>query len=360
LPSQSARSDQHGGPAVESPAGLGVAADSRATGGTTPAAHSVFAQPWWLDAVAPGCWDASVVTRGDEVVARLPFVVKSRFGVTVLTQPPLTPFLGPWIRETASKPANQLEAEKELTFALIDQLPPFVAFRQSFAPAVTNWLPFYWRGFAATTRYTYRVDGLHDLDEVWRNFAHNTRKQIRKAQKELSVRADLGVDVLLALNRQIFDRQGLPAPIDGDLLGRLDAACESHGRRTLLFAVDAQDRVHAAAFIVHDGSVSYLLISGADSSLRSSGAQSYLTWEAIQRSALISTSFDFAGSMIESIERFNRGFSARQLPYLHVRRTRSGVKPFFAAQDEFRRLAMAARRKVRGRTGPAPGGSVAG
>jgi hypothetical protein len=315
---------------------------------TTPAAHTIFAQPWWLDAVAPGSWGESVVRSGNDVVARLPFVVKERFGLRVLTQPQLTPFLGPWVRNTGSKPTRQLELEKDLMSELIDQLPRHDVFRQNFSPAVGNWLPFYWKGFEASTRYTYRIDDLRDLDAVWGDFAHNVRRHVRKAQKQLAVRTDLDIDVLHGLYRQIFDRQCIPAPVGADLLRRLDQACAERGARTLLFAVDAEERVHAAAFVLHDGNVSYLLTSGVDTELRASGAQSLLAWEAIRCSARASRAFDFAGSMIEAVERFNRGFGARQSPYVFVRRMRRRLRPLFAAQDELRALKAAVRKRRAG------------
>jgi hypothetical protein len=319
------------------------------THGASAGTHSIFQQPWWLEAVAPGHWGEAIVKRGDEVFARLPYVIKQRLGLTVLTQPPLTPSLGPWTRETPGKYAKQLETEKDLMSDLIDRLPPFDAFRQSFSPAVTNWLPFYWAGFEATTRYTYRIPDLSDLDAVWNDLAANVRRHVRKAEKELSLRTDLGVDVLLELNRQIFERQGLPAPYSAQLLRRLDRACAERDANALLFAVDTKDRVQAAAFVVHDGAVSYPLTSGVDTELRSSGAQSFLTWAAIRHAAGVSRSFDFAGSMLESVERFNRAFGAHQCPYLFVRRTRSHVKPLILAQDGGRALALAARRALRER-----------
>ena len=46
----------------------------RADAGSIPWVNSVFEQPWWLDAVAPGPWSAAEVRRGDEVVARLPYM----------------------------------------------------------------------------------------------------------------------------------------------------------------------------------------------------------------------------------------------------------------------------------------------
>jgi hypothetical protein len=326
----------------------GAVAPAESSGAST-CTHTIFEQPWWLEAVAPGRWGEAIVRRGDEVFARLPFVMKHRLGMTVLTQPPLTPSLGPWIRETPGKYAKQLENEKDLMSDLIDELPPFDAFRQSFCPAVTNWLPFYWAGFEATTRYTYRIPDISDLDAVWNDLAANVRRHVRKAEKELALRTDLGVDVLLELNRQIFERQGLPAPYSGQLLRRLDRACAEREANALLFAVDTKDRVQAAAFVVHDGDVSYLLTSGVDTELRGSGAQSFLTWAAIRHAAGVSRSFDFAGSMLESVERFNRSFGAHQRPYLFVRRTRSHVKPLLMAQDRARALALTARRAMRER-----------
>ena len=325
--------------------------------------HSVFEEGWWLEAVVPDCWGEAIVKRGDEVFARLPYVLKQRLGVKVVTQPPLTPSLGPWIRQTPGKYAKQLETEKDLMSELIEQLPPFDAFRQNFSPAVTNWLPFYWAGFEATPRYTYRIPDLSDLDAVWSDLAPNVRRHIRKAEKELTLRTDLGVDVLAQLNRQIFERQGLPAPYGVNMLRRLDRACAERGAHSTLFAVDTRDRVQAAAFVVHDGDVSYLLTSGVDTALRGSGAQSLLTWAAIRQSADVSRSFDFAGSMLEPVERFNRAFGARQRPYLFVRRTRSQVKPLLLAQDRARTLVRAARRRVKARRRAASGeasGSTSG
>jgi hypothetical protein len=341
---------ESGAPAPDRPE-PGVA-PARSHAAAAPCTHSIFEEAWWLEAVAPGSWGEAIVKRGEEVFARLPYVLKRRLGVRVVTQPPLTPSLGPWIRQTPGKYAKQLETEKDLMSELIEELPPFDAFRQNFSPAVTNWLPFYWAGFEATPRYTYRIPDLSDLDAVWDDLAPNVRRHVRKAEKELTLRTDLGVDVLHELNRQIFERQGLPAPYDAQLLRRLDRACAERGANATLFAVDTRDRVQAAAFVVHDGDVSYLLTSGVDTALRGSGAQSFLTWAAIRQSAAVSGSFDFAGSMLEPVERFNRAFGARQRPYLFVRRTRAQVTPLLIAQDRARALTRAARRwrKARGGT----------
>ena len=295
--------------------------------------HALFEQPWWLEAVAPGRWGASVVEANGEIAARLPYAVHERYGMRILSQPPLTTTLGPWLRPTPGKYVTRLEHEKDVMTELIAGLPRHDAFRQTFPPAVMNVLPFLWAGFEATVRYTYRIPDLGDVDAVWGELAHGVRRHIRKAEKELEVRTDLGVEVLVDLNRQIFARQGLAPPFSADVLRRLDAACGARGHRRMLFAVDAQDRVHAAAFLVHDPNTSYLLTSGVDTELRSSGAQSLLVWEAIRYAATVSRCFDFAGSMLEQVERFNRSFGARQTPYLYVERSRPHVRAMLLARE---------------------------
>ena len=60
-------------------------------------ANAIFQQPWWLDAVVPGRWGEARVERDGRIVARLPFVVRGRGRLRVLTQPPLTQTLGPCV-----------------------------------------------------------------------------------------------------------------------------------------------------------------------------------------------------------------------------------------------------------------------
>jgi len=316
-----------------------------------PWTHTPFGQPWWLDAVAPGSWGEVVVERKGEVAARLPYVVKERFGLRVLTQAPLTRFLGPWTRPADGKYGHRIGVEKQLMSELIEGLPPHDAFHANFAPAISNWLAFHWAGFDATLHYTYRLDDLADLDAVRAGFEPNVRNQIRKAQRELKVRTDLELDPLLQITAKTFGRQGLPVPFDDALAVRLDRACRQRGVGTIIGAVDAQERVHAACFVVHDHGTSYLLYGGGDPELRSSQAGTLIIWEAIRLAAEAGRQFDFLGSMSESFERRNRSFGARQAPYLYVSRERPHARLLLAARSAVGDRIAAARARVGSRTG---------
>jgi hypothetical protein len=282
------------------------------------ASHCLFDQPWWLEAIAPGQWGQIVLEDDGGVHARLPYVVKQRLGVIALTQPSLTPTLGPWLATSSAGYATGLAREHKAMSELIDALPRFDVFRQAFHPSVTNWLPFYWRGFHATVLYTYRLDELTDLDRIWSGFRQNVRREIRKAERMVTVRTDLGLPAFLELNEKTFRRQNLALPYPRELVERLDAACAGRGARRLFFAVDDHDRLHAALYVVWDSDSAYYLMSGADPALRTSGAGSLLAWEAIRFCSGVTRSFDFEGSMMPSLERFFRAFGARQVPYLFV------------------------------------------
>jgi len=125
--------------------------------------------------VAGEAWDVALVTKGEEIVASMPYVVKQQYGMKFISQPSLTQTQGPWLRQTNAKYAKRLSREKDLMQALISQLPRYDHFVQNWDHRQTNWLPFYWKGFSQTTRYTYRIEDLKNSDEIWAGLQQNIR-----------------------------------------------------------------------------------------------------------------------------------------------------------------------------------------
>ena len=304
----------------------------------TSCANAIFQQPWWLDAVAPGRWGQAVVQRDGRTVARLPYTVRGRGRWRMLTQPPLTQTLGPWVEPSGAKPANALAREMELLTALEAALPPAEAFLQGFSPTMLNALPFFWAGYRLEMRYTYRLEGLRSEEALWDGLRGNIRREIRKARKRVEIRDDLGLDRFYDVWAKTFSRQGLEPPLSLLQLDRLDAACATRGARAMLFASDEADRVHSVTYVVWDEHAAYYLLGGSDPELRTSGAASLLIWEAITRARQVTDTFDFEGSMLEPLERFVRAFGARQAPYLSVSRTSSLARAALAARAGWRRV----------------------
>lgn len=300
--------------------------------------NCLFEQPWWLDAVAPGQWDAVVAEHGGRVVGRLPYIKKQLLGLTYIAMPQLTQTLGPWIEPKEAKYPKVLAWQKDIMTELIEQLPEFNSFQQNFHYEITNWLPFYWHGFEQTTRYTYILSDISDHDKVWGGFLANIRTDIKKAERQVCVRTDLGLDRFLEVNEKTFVRQGMPLPYSPELVRRIDSACGDENRR-IFFAEDVSGQIHAAIYIVWDDRSAYYLMGGGDPELRNSGATSLLMWEAIKFASTVTRRFDFEGSMLEPIERFFRAFGGVQMPYSCVtkatplfktlRSVRRGMRSFF-------------------------------
>jgi len=307
--------------------------------GTIAEVTSLFQQPWWLEAVAPGTWSAVEIREGGTLQARLPYVRERRLGLTLLRQPPLTQVLGPWLRPVEGPSATQFAHHMALATALIAQWPAHDYFAQCFHYSVENWLPFYRQGCQQTTCYTYVIENLTDLDHVFASFQRHLRYDIRKAHQQLRVHSEYGLDTLLTLIARTFARQGLPLPYSRAVVHRLDAACTAHAARQILFAEDASGRVHAGAYIVWDERSAYYLMGGGDPELRMSGAASLVLWEAIQCASHVAPRFDFEGSMVAPIEHFFRAFGARQMPYFSVRRCSRRMRVLLAARDVLRAVA---------------------
>ena len=278
----------------------------------------VFAQPWYLDACsAGGTWDVVLAEDGGRVVAALPYFYKQKGPFRYVTMPPFVKWLGPYVLPEFR---GVLKKEHELLDILMKQLPVFSAFKQNFHPATTNWLPFYWQKFRQTTYYTYRLNGLHQLTQIEAGLNRNIRRNIQKARQQVRVVHHLGPEEFYRVNKMSFDRQGLPMPYSWAQFARHDAALAANGARQYFFAVDAQERIHSAAYLIWDQQAAYYHLSGDDPALRESGAGILLIWEAIRYASEVLglACFDFEGSMLPAVERIRVQFGAVQTPYFFI------------------------------------------
>ena len=279
---------------------------------------TMFHQPWWLDIVAPGQWAVAEVKERQTVVASMPYVHQRKLGLGLITMPPLTQALGPLEAEYGGKYAKMLARQKDTYQELLAGLPRHDLFRQSFHPGVTNWLPYYWQGFAQTTRYTYRLDLQRGADALWSETMEKSRTDVRKAERLLTIRDEDNPSRFAEVLEMTFERQSMRSPIQRELLQRLFEQAPRHARFKSLAAVDASGAVHGVALFLGDERCVYYLLGGANPILRNSGCQSLLIWHGIQWAAGFSRVFDFEGSMLEGVERFVRGFGARQQPYFQL------------------------------------------
>ncbi|MDR1880131.1 MAG: GNAT family N-acetyltransferase [Tannerellaceae bacterium] len=299
----------------------------------------IFSRNWWLDTVCGAAnWDVLLVEKNERILAAMPLYTPCPH---VVSMPPFTQTMGPWFApedEGEAGYAARLERRQAICKGFVRELERYRAFLQNFNYRITDWLPFYWRGYTQTTRYTYLLDGIGEPDILWRGMSLNIRRNITKAKGKyrITVKRGIPVDEFMRVYALTFSRQRKQPP-GRDVLKRLIAVCRDRGQGDLWGGYDGEGRLHAAAFIVWQaGGSAYYIAGGADPALRGSGAHALVLWEGIQAVSAFTSLFDFEGSMIPGVERFFRGFGGKQTPFFTI--SKGKISLFDRARSKLGRL----------------------
>jgi hypothetical protein len=286
----------------------------------------LFSRAWWLDAVAgENGWSVVLVEKNNEILASLPYTAEKKFGFTFLTQPPLTQSLGPWINLNNIKKTKKLAYEKDVLQELYLKLPKHNFYSQGWHYERTNWLPLYWMNFTQTTKYTYIIKDISNIDEVVLNFEHSKRKNIKKSEKIVKLVFDITAKDFFDNHQMTLRKQGQKISYSFEVFDRLYRAGYENNSAKTIAAFDENGNMHAALFVVWDNSSAYNLISTIDPDFRVHGAASLLIKEIIKYVSQFVNRFDFEGSMIEPVERSFRQFGAEQIPYFYVNKISSRI-----------------------------------
>ena len=288
----------------------------------------IFMQPYWLDSVCEDGmeWDVILYEKGGEVWGSFVYCVKKRYGFTLITMPKLTQVLGPYIKyPKGQKYYRRLSWEKEVMNYFIDKLPKFDYFNMNFHYSITNWLPFYWRGFKQTTRYTYVIDKNMNIKELSKNFETDIRRRRRKAEKlGVEVFESDDIDKFYKINKMTFDRQGINIPYNLEFIKRLYKNLKENKSCKMFFA-KYEKEIIAANFIVYDDNTVYYLMGGINPQKKDIGGMDVIQYESIKFALENNLNFDFEGSMIESIEKYFRSFGGIQKPYFQITKVNSMI-----------------------------------
>ena len=144
---------------------------------------TVFHKSYWLRASGEnfriyGCF------KNGNLVAGLPIVCRSRFGIKYGIHSPLTPYLGILFNDSEAKYVSRISEEKNISRAVAKKIKEdFGQIKFSFSPLITDLQPFVWEGFSINVSYTYLLD-LTDLERVWTDMDDSRRNDIRRAEKD--------------------------------------------------------------------------------------------------------------------------------------------------------------------------------
>ncbi len=286
----------------------------------------IFSKDWWLDSVCPDnkYWDVILIEKGGQIVASMPYIIGKKRSFKTIEMPQLTQKLGPYIKYPDNQKYDaKLSYEKEIMTELINQLPDVAYFKQNFNYSITNWLPFYWKGFSQTTYYTYVIENTKDLQIIETNFSHAKRKNLNKCRNLLKIVFDIDAKSFYENHKMTLQKQGQKISYSFDLFNKIYNSAYNNNSAKTIAAFDKNGNLNSALFIIWDKVSVYNLISTIDPDYRNNGSATLLVLEAIKIANKKGLKFDFEGSMLEGVENSFRQFGTVQKPYFQISKTNS-------------------------------------
>ena len=286
---------------------------------------SIYVLHGYATAIKPG-WQAAIVKNEAGWQAVMPFYMSKKWGLKAILQPLFAQYWGILFAEsTFDLHHRRTEWEK----AVIGQLLPLCEaahlYAMHFSPAFTYPHPFLWKGYQVAARYTQVLDLSPAEDALFAHLVGSLRRQIRKGESQaLQCRESADVEELikLILLNHARGNRILDSPArDAETLRRIAAFLQTTGQGWVWHCCDEKGQVLAAGiWAVFRGRMMYL-IGAYHPDHRDRGAMSWLMWQAICRAKKQGLrTFDFEGSMVESIEHFFRKFNASYEVYFLLRK----------------------------------------
>ncbi|GBU28554.1 hypothetical protein R84B8_02114 [Treponema sp. R8-4-B8] len=281
----------------------------------------IFSQPWWLDAVCPDSWDVILIERNNKIIASFPYYkTKIKKIFSHIGMPPLTQKLGPYIVYDSNKKTENkiIEYEHEIYYEIIDKLPKCDSLKINFDWKYKNWLPFYWKGFKQTTRYTYILNQINNHDYIFKNFERTKREKIKKAKQSLKLKFDLSPEAFYDYFSDVIHKRGEKVSFSKELFQRIYNAVYTHQTGRAFYCTDSNDDIHAIKLILWDKECAYSIMGMREKNFNTSGGNEFLIYEIIKYVSQFVNRFDFEGSMIKGVEASYRYFGSHQTEYYSI------------------------------------------
>ena len=284
----------------------------------TPLIPTLFHEPWWLNIASGGNYGVVEVSRNDQVVGSLPYMLKKRYGITTGSMPPLTHFLGPAIAEQEGSANTRFQKTLSITEELLAKLPPTSSFHVKCHRGITDAIAFQKAKFRTSVQFTYEIYP-KPIDEIWKGILHKRRNVIRRAQKEIVYEDIKDPGEMIAFCKRNLDARELKSYYGMEILHKLVVASLERGCGRITGTRDRHGNLSTALFCVWDNGVYYFLV-GTRSPNYYKGSLTLLAWEAIKDAVERNLVFDFHGISNSDSVSFYSGFGATIVPRYIARR----------------------------------------
>ncbi len=290
----------------------------------------IFMQAWWLDAVCRDTgleWDVALVKdKSHTIVAALTYAYRSKWGLKIITVPPLTKYMGIWQRPLTYPTNHENSNEEQIRIkSLLAQMPDYHRITLQLCPDIKDHSVFTWAGYNVETRYLQMLLDIPKTDAVYTQLNRNTKRNIKKAEQHFKIEITDDSELFLKLNNAVFTRQNKQNPIAEATWRYLDSILKEKKQRRIYLSKDENGMAQGAFYMIFDKQYGYALANGLSEHGRDQGAMSQLTWQAIQDTTQMGLSFNFLGSMLPNVEAFNRGFNSVKKPYFVLNKSKNSI-----------------------------------
>lgn len=286
----------------------------------------IYSKPWWMDAVCgQDNWDVWLYTKGNNILAAMPYYKEKRGRYQYITKALLTQNNGIIFNYpndgNLKQNTKQAFEEEVIEYAcrFIDSLNLDV-YEQQYHYEFTYWLPFFWNKYTAMTRVTYVIENTSDIECVWNGISPKYRKNIRKGQHNSTFKTGLDEDIFFKEHEKIFKKQGLECPFTIAFWHRLAKACSEHDACRIMYAETPAGEIASILFLIWDEKSIYHLLGGSIPEFQNLETYNALTWEAIKYAGTRNLKYDFEGSVIKRISKSFREFGGEPKRYYRIRK----------------------------------------
>jgi hypothetical protein len=257
----------------------------------------VYAESWYLDVVSPN-WEALIAGDYDFV---MPLPVKRKFGILFLVQPPLTQQLGIFS-------ANSID--ENIVSQFIQKIP-YISYhlnlneKNLFSKSVKR------------KNFILKLD--KDYSTLASSYSSNTKRNVKNAFRytDVIINTDISLNEFWKLYESTEKNYKMPPDT---YIFELTKKLYERNRLTVSGVLNLDNEMIAGVCWLHSPSRLIYLVSASNKEGKDHLAMFKMVDEIIKKYANSTILLDFAGSNINSIARFYKGFGAKLYDYYEIKR----------------------------------------
>lgn len=286
----------------------------------------IYSKPWWMDAVCgKNNWDVWLYEKGIDILAAMPYYLEQREKYRYITKAPLTQNNGiifNYPADGAMKNITKQKFEEEVIINACEFIHGLGldVYEQQYQYNFTYYLPFFWNNYQTIPRVTYVIEDTTDIEKLWNNLSSKYRKNIKKGQKNTTIKHSMDKKHFYTEHEKVFKKQNLKCPFSYDFWDNLYEACKTNEAGKVLYSVDNYGNITSLLFLIWDEKSMYHLLGGSIPEYQKMESYNSLTWEAIKLASQMGIKYDFEGSVIERISKSFREFGGIPKIYYRIRK----------------------------------------